>query len=378
MKMNLTKGGWWVVAVLVAGGAAFAFWGGASAPKAPARPPAVVTLAPAERRDVAITIREVANVVPYESVAIKSRLDSQIMEVHFNDGDKVQQGDLLFVLDDRSLSAQLKQMQANLERDRAQLENARIQFERTKKLADSGYAATSKLDDTRAAFETQKATVHATQASVDTIKTQLAYTRITAPITGRTGTITVTRGNNVKANDTQPLVIINQISPIRVQTSLPQQHFSALRTALQQGAIPVLATSEKNEPMGEGEVDYLDNAVDQATGSFNLRARFENTAEMLWPGMFVTLTLNLGQENNALVVPEVAVQQGQDGSFVFVVRECKAFKQPVTTSRIVDKIAVITQGLEDGSAVVVDGMLALKEGAPVVVSGENSPCPAKP
>lgn len=338
-----------------------------------ASPAVSVQTARAVRQNVPILAREVGTVVAYETVAVRSRLDSQVMEVHFKDGDTVKKGDVLFVLDDRALSAQMHEQEANLARDKAQLENAKLQWERAQKLLKSGFVAKANLDTAKAAFETAKAAVSATEAAIANLRVQLEYTRITAPIDGRTGTIAVTQGNTVKANDTTPLVTINQVQPIRVQFALPQRYLDRVATALKSGAVTVKATREGSATAATGVLEYIDNNVNTGSGTFGARALFQNTDTALWPGMFVTLQIELGVEANALTVPEQAVQQGQNGQYVFVIVGDKAVKRDVTISRTEGGNAVITGGVKDNESVAIDGLAQLTDGATVKVATQKKP-----
>ncbi|MDB5491404.1 MAG: efflux transporter periplasmic adaptor subunit [Micavibrio sp.] len=333
------------------------------APKAPAAVP--VKIVPVARRDMPVTIRAVGTVTPFQTVAIKSRLDSQIMQVKFQDGDAVKKGDTLFVLDDRVLKSQLTQAQANLQRDKAQLQNAKQQNERTQKLAQQGYATGTTSDETKAAVESGIATVAADQAAIDNIRVQLGYTNITAPIDGRTGTINVTVGNNVKANDTTALVTINQIKPILVQVALPQSNFDAVRLAMAQGDVPASAKRDGSDAISAGKLQYLDNAIDQGTGTFVTRAAFPNVDESLWPGMLVNLSITLKEDKGVQVVPDVAIQHSPTGDFVFAIIGGKSVKKPVAVARMQDGFAVIAKGLEDTDQVVTDGQMSLKDGSVV-------------
>ncbi len=333
-------------------------------------PPVTISTAAVTKRDMPLEIREVGSVVPYQSVAVRSRLDSLITEVRFRDGDYVKEGDVLFVLDDRALKAQLGELQANVLRDKAQLENLRVKYERTRSLNKQGFAAAQQLDTDRAAYEAQKATIHASEASLENVRVQLGYSRILAPISGRTGTISVTVGNNVKANDAA-LVTINQLKPIRVQTSLSQKYLDSVRSAMQGGGVNVTALREGVGEAGRGTVDYIDNRVEPTTGSFEVRARFANEDEKLWPGMFVNLLLQLGAEAGALTVPEVAVQHGQDSDYVFVIQESKAAKRPVTVARIQNGQAIISDGVKEGEQIAIDGLASLKDGSNVKFQGED-------
>lgn len=332
-----------------------------------------VTTAVAAQKDMAVTLTQVGTVVANQSVAVRARLDSQITEVKFHDGDAVREGDVLFVLDDRAVAADMRQQQANLGRDKAQLENLRAQYDRSQELATKGFESKANLDQAKAAYEAQRATVAASEAALANARVLLDYTRVVAPISGRTGTINVTVGNNVKASDPQPLVTINQLKPIRVQLSLPQQALDPLRKAMAAGTIAVQAERDGVVLPVSGRLDYVDNAIDQSTGTFAARATFANEDEALWPGMFVTLKLTLGTEANALIIPEVAVQRGQSGDYVFVVAEGKAVKRPIKVARMQDTLAVIAEGLEPGETVVTDGMLTLKDGSAVKIKSDEKP-----
>ncbi len=357
-----------LVAALLGAGAYALTHSRDSGPKAP--PPVSIRTAAVVRNTVPLTVEAVGNVVAYESVAVRSRLDSQVIRVHFKDGEEVKKGDLLFELDDSSLRAQAAQLAANIARDKAQLDNARRQQGRAAALAEKGFATKAVRDDSEANTQVAQATVGASVAALDSIKAQLAFTRITAPISGRTGTINVTVGNTVKANDTTPLVTINQVKPIRVQASLPQTLFDSVREAMRAGTVTVTALKQDDSaatPLAQGTLEYLDNEVNQSTGTFVTRAGFDNPDERLWPGMFVTLTMTLGDDHDALSIPEVAVQHGQAGDFVYVIAEDKAARRDVKIARIQHGTAVIASGLSEGETVAVDGILGLKDGAAVSV-----------
>jgi membrane fusion protein, multidrug efflux system len=357
-----------LVLVLVIGGWQWLSHRGANKPSGPAA--VNVRVAPVIKQSVPLTLQAVGNVVPYESVAIRARLDSQVVAVHFKDGDEVKKGDPLFDLDDKSLRAQAAQLEANIARDRAQLENARRQSGRAEALVAKGFATKAARDDSAANVAVTQASLNASIAALDSIKVQLGYTRITAPISGRTGTINVTLGNNVKANDPQPLVTINQLKPIRVQAALPQQHFDAVRAAMQAGPVNVTAARQDDasaDSIATGTLDYLDNAIDQSTGTFVTRAGFANEEERLLPGMFVTVAMNLGGDTMALTVPDVAVQRGQNGDYVYVITGDEANVREVKVARVQHNVAVISSGLDESSVVAIDGLLGLKDGSTVKV-----------
>jgi membrane fusion protein, multidrug efflux system len=344
--------------------------------------PVPVSAEAAVRADVPFSLSVVGAVVAEQAVAVRSRIDSQLAEVKFRDGDFVKAGDLLFVLDDRALQAQVKELEANLARDRAQMKNFQTQYERKKSLADRGFETKANLDESKAQYEVQRATISATQASIDNIKVELQYTRIAAPISGRTGTIGVTPGNTVKANDALPLVTINQVSPIRVQAAVAQKYLPRLRAAMAAGEVGVTATIEGSADKSAGHLEYIDNAIDSTTGTFNVRASFANDDEKLWPGMFVNVTINLGDEKGVMTVPEVSIQHGQDGDFIFTIAEGKAQKTPVTVERIQNGIAILKEGAEEGMQVITDGMLRLENGSAVdttapAIEPATPPAPAQ-
>ncbi len=329
-----------------------------------------VTAATVERKDVPLTVELVATFYPNQSVAVKSRLDSLIAAVKFRDGDHVQQGDVLFVLDDRSIKTQWAQMSANLKRDEAQLVNAKSQYERSIKLAERGYATREKLDQDKAAFDAQEATVAATRAALRTMEVQLDYTVIKAPITGRAGTINATAGNNVKANDAQPLVTINQVAPALVQFAVPQRYFDAVKASMAAGDVTVQARRPDSGIVAVGHLGYIDNAIDASSGTFVARAVFDNADEKLWPGMFVNVSLGLGAIKDAVVFPATALQGGQDSPFVFVVDATsgKAARRGIVVERMVDDRVVVKSGVAEGDRVITDGLLRVTDGATVEVA----------
>ncbi len=372
----------WVRMLLVAL-VALGLWQGLShrgAGKASGPAPVTIKTAAVIKQQVPITVQAVGNVVAYESVAVRSRLDSQVIAVHFKDGDEVKKGDLLFELDDKSLRAREAELAANIARDRAQLENARRQSSRADTLAAKGFATKATRDDSEANEQVAQAALSASLAALESVRVQRDYSRITAPISGRTGTINVTLGNTVKANDAQPLVTINQLKPIRVQAALPQHYFDAVRAAMQAGSVTVAArqqdTASTDAAALTGTLDYIDNAVDQSTGTFVTRAGFANADERLLPGMFVTTTLALGSGESALTVPEVAIGRGQGGDYVFVVMGDKVMKRGVTVARLQDGIAVINSGLDEGTTVAIDGLLGLTDGSSVTIANPTkNPAP---
>jgi multidrug efflux system membrane fusion protein len=333
-------------------------------------PPALVSVAPVTSQTIPIDLTLVGTSYPYQTVEIKSRLDSQITAVHFKDGDTVKQGQLLFTLDDRILRARELELLAQLKSGEATLKNAKQEYQRYRKLGNQGFAAKQKLQSTEADLKRARATQQATQAALDAVRVQLSYTHITAPIDGRTGTITITTGNTVKANDTLVLVTINQLQPIYVQVAIPQQYFPVLKNAQ---TVAATATYTDGTIASHGTLAYIDNTIDTQTGTFVARAVFPNTDEKLWAGMFVNLTLNLEQQQNALTIPARAVVNSQQGTLVFVydAQQKTAHKRVVTVERTVGDVAVIKTGLKAQEQVITDGLLRVKEGGAVVLAGEK-------
>lgn len=333
------------------------------------RPAVLVRVAAVERGTVPFVGRAPGLVVARETVTVHSRIDSQIMEVHFREGDLVEAGQLLFTLDDRALRADLRRQKATLATAQAELHNATRQYERARKLAADGFESTAQLDQARADFEAADARTRATQAEIERLEVLLGYTRIEAAISGRAGAITTTVGNTVKGNDLgQPLVVINAVSPILVQFGLPQQVLGALRAQVAAGRDSAHVILDGVRLPEEGRIQFIDNNINRTTGSFEARAEFVNADETLWPGMLVEVLVSLGADVDALFVPEVAVQHGPDGDFVFVIEDAVARPRPVRVRRYGDGLAVLDEGVEAGQKVAIDGMMSLSEGTAVEVS----------
>ena len=326
-----------------------------------------VVTAQVQQNDLLIELNVIGNVVPYQSVAIKSRIDSAIMEIRFKDGDEVKKGDVLFVLDRRTLEAQLQQFKSNLTRDKALLEDMRMKFNRTRELKNKGYESVEAYDTAKANYEGQQASIAVDMAAIDSANVQLDYTMITSPIDGRAGTINLTVGNNVKANDAQPLVTVNEIKPIRAQLAVPQTFLSPLRKAMAEGTPEVIAVLNNEKEPVHGKLTYIDNQIDAASGTFAARATFDNMDERLWPGMFVNLTVRLGTEKDALTIPETAIQHGQSGDYIDVVTRGNETKIAVSVLRSLDGLSIINAAVKAGDQVVIDGALALKDGDTVSV-----------
>jgi membrane fusion protein, multidrug efflux system len=328
-----------------------------------------------------ILVNAIGTVQSIATVMIKSRMDGEIAEVHFEEGQEVNEGDVLFTLDDQGVRAQLQQAEANLERDRAQLERNKLEVTRQTDLAHRGVASAQKLEDTTTSVAITEATVRASEAAVANARVNLAYTTIRAPITGRTGSISLKRGNVVKAMDTAPnvvpLVTITQLRPIYVSLTVPERYLPDLRAAMAVGPVPVAAAARGQEGApATGTLTFIDNQVDVTTGTIALKARFANDDERLWPGQFVNVTLTLGNQENAIVVPSVAIQIGPNGPYVFVIRpDSTVDLRLVKPDRMVGDKTVVAQGIAAGERVVVDGQLRLGNGTRVAVQAPATPKP---
>jgi multidrug efflux system membrane fusion protein len=331
----------------------------------PAQAPAVaVGVATAVSKPVPVEFGTIGTVTTYATVALKSRIDGEIMEVHLKDGQDVKAGDLLFTIDSRAIRAQLEQVQANLARDQALLISAQREVERQNSLVKKNFASKQAVDQARASADSLAASVQADQAAIDAVKVQLSYTEIRAPIDGRAGVVNLPRGNMVKANDTGALVVLNQLRPIYIAFALPQRELPRVRQAMAGGPLTVSATipGDSGLPL-TGNLTFVDNAVDPSTGTIQLRATFDNEETRLWPGQFVNVTLTLRVEQAAIVVPDAAVQQGQNGAYVFVVRSDSTVEmRPVIVDRSLAGESVIASGLAAGESVVVEGQLRLTPG----------------
>jgi membrane fusion protein, multidrug efflux system len=337
----------------------------AQAPRAQGGPRTIpVELAQAVRKPVPVRVEALGTVTPIASVAIKSRLETEIVGVHFADGALVRAGDILFTLDNRQLQAQIRQAEGVLARDKAQLEAAERDIRRYTELVAKNATPVTNLDNAKTAADTARANIAADEASLENLRVQLSYTTIRAPIPGRMSAASVKAGNFVRPSDLMPLATINQIAPIYVSFGLAQKLLPEVRDAMMEGNATVDAVVPGEQRRGSGRLTMIENTVETATGMVTLRATIENKDEVLWPGTLVNAQLTLRVEQ-AVTVPNVAVQVGQSGNFVYVVKDATASVRPVTVARTFEGEAVIAKGLEDGETVVVDGQLLLTNGAKV-------------
>ena len=321
-----------------------------------------------------VLINEIGTVEPLATVAVKSRVDGLIVQVGFTEGDYVQAGDVLFKLDDRTARAQLAQAEANLARDKAQLADAARILARNEALAARGFAARATLDTARATVAGLEAAASADVAQIDNLRAQLDYTIIRAPISGRTGAQAFKMGANVKANDTTPLVIINQTRPISVLFSVPQTELAELRAAQAKRSLPVTVTVRGSRRVSaQGSLTFIDNAVDQATGTIALKATIANQDEALWPGQFVDVSVLVDTVSGIAAVPSNAVLVGQDGTYVFVIKQDQTVEpRIIEVNRTIDGVAFVTRGLAVGERVVTDNQLRLSPGASVRVDSATT------
>ena len=363
---------------------------------AAASPPVPVTAADAVEKTVPIQRTAVGNATAYTTVGIKAQVSGQLVQVHFKEGQDVKKNDLLFTIDRRPFEAALRQAEAalrqrqaeveqaiaNLERDTAQLANARVQERRYRELVTRELVAREQYEQLqtnlaameatvqadRAAVENAQASERAAQANVDTAKLQLAYTEIRAPIDGRTGNLLVQNGNVVKANDDNPMVVINQVHPIYVSFAVPEQYLGDIKKYGAEGRLHVeVRPPHQSQTLARGELTFINNAVDQTTATIQLKATFANADNALWPGQFVDVVLTL-TSRTAIVVPSHAIQPGQQGPFVFVVKaDATVDSRPVVPGTRLGAETIIEQGLRPGERVVTDGQIRLVPGAKVDV-----------
>ena len=318
----------------------------------------------AERKNVPVRVDALGTVTPIASVAIKSRLETTITGVHFDDGARVNKGQVLFTLDGRAIEAQIAQTEGAIARDRAQLAGAERDVARYTDLVAKSATPTVNLDNAKTQAEVYKAAITADEGVLENLKVQLSYCTIVAPISGRIGAANVKLGNFVRPADVAPMATLNQMAPVYVSFTVPQNVLPDIRKALAAETATMQAILQGSGTRAGGQVTMIENAIDATTGMAMLRASMPNEGEILWPGSLVRAELTLRVED-AVVVPASAVQVSQTGTFVFTVKDDVAKVQPVKAERTVEGMTVITEGLQGGETVVTDGHLLLSDGVRV-------------
>lgn len=348
------------------------------AEKPKGRPPSLVVTAAVSQQDVPLQLKAIGTMEASESVAVRTQISGELVKVSFREGQDVQKGALLFQLDPRSYQAALRKAEAALARDRVVVANARRDYERYSQLVKDGIVTQEQAEGYRTKAESAAADMSADQAAVDNAREQLGYCTITSPIGGRLGVQAVDRGNVVKANDTV-LVTINKISPVYASFTIPEKELPEIKRHMAAGKVAVQAELPGNTGQTEkGVVSFFDNNIDPTTGTIRLKALFDNTKRDLWPGQFVNLSITLALMKNAVVVPSQALQTGQKGQFVFVVKQdATAEIRPVVTGPVAKGMTVVEKGLQPGEQVVIDGQMRVIPGGKVEIKQPDKPAAAK-
>jgi len=333
--------------------------------------PAPVTVNIALKKDVPVVLKAIGTVEPHNTVSVRARVAGEITRIAFKEGQDVSQGDLLFTIDPRRYQAALEGALADLDRDNARLKSAKEDVRRYAELVKKDYVTSQAYDQTIANADALKATVAADRAAVQNARVNLDYCTVRSPITGRTGNLLVKLGNVIKAED-QPVITINQIVPVNVSFSVPEEYLADIRHYAADGTLDVEAAfPDQKAPNFKGELSFINNTVDGSTGTILLKATFPNRDKALWPGQFVNVTLRLVASRSAVVVPSQAVQRGQQGEYVFVVKNDMSVEaRTVQLGQRIDGDTVIQKGLAAGERVVTDGQLRLFPGAKVALMNQ--------
>jgi len=338
------------------------------------RPPVPVSVGSVVEKTVPVQLRAIGNVEAYSTIQVRSQIGGILHRVHFKEGQDVKKGDLLFTIDPRPYEAMIQQAEANLAKDISQMEYAREEAGRYEELVKKGYVAKEQYEQFRTSAIALQATVNADKAVLENARLQLKYCYIYSPINGRTGNLISNEGNLIKANADNAMVVINQVQPIYVNFSVPEQNLSDIKKYMGVGKLMVSAfiskkdDSRNDEVPEEGVLTFVDNTVDPTTGTIKLKGTFENPKKRLWPGQFVDIMVTLTTQPNAVVVPSSAVQTGQNGQYVFVVKKDNMVEsRAVAVTRTVGDESVIGKGLNPGETVVTDGQLRLVSGAKVEI-----------
>ena len=325
-----------------------------------------VTVATAQQKDMPVEIHAIGSVQPLQTVAVRALVGGQLTRIWFREGDEVRRGQTLFTIDPRPMQAAFAQAQANLARDEAELKNAEAERARYGDLVKKDYVTREEFDKISAGAEAARAVVAADRAAIENARLQLSYSNIVAPLDGKTGSLQVHAGNIVRANDTTPLVVINQVHPINVQFAIPERDLGPVRAGGL--GMSVIASQQGSGQAETGRLTFIDNAVDPTTGTITLKASFPNDDRVLWPGQYVNVAVTLSSRPNAIVVPAQALQNGQRGQYVYVVKSDNGVEmRPVAVTQQVDQQAIIEHGVNAGETVVTDGQLKLTPNSKVEV-----------
>ena len=365
-----------MLAVLLPLGAAVT-WYALNHTATPARPAAgakaadaavPVMIAEARREDVPVFLTGLGSVTAYNSVLIRSRVDGQILKLDFSEGQEVRAGDTLVEIDPKPLKALLSQAQAGMAKDQAQLANAKLDLTRATQLQNSGSVTKQQFDAARALVDQIDASTKVDEAVIDAAEVQLGYTTIRTPIDGRVGTRLVDVGNLVRASDTTGIVTVNQIKPIFVAFDLPSDSLPRVRAKMKAGDLSVTAVDNHGKDLATGRLTVVDNHVDAATATVRYKADFDNADEVLWPGQFVSVRLQLDIRQNAITVPSVAIEHGPDGAFVYIVDANHVVgKRPVMVGLANGTVTVVDEGLQPGEQVITDGQYRVQAGTTVSI-----------
>lgn len=334
------------------------------------------------RKSLPVQFSAIGNVQPSATVSVRSLVGGKIVGVHFKEGQEVRKGDLLFTIDPRAFEQAVRQAEANIAKDTAQAKNGRVRAERYRSLIEKELISQEEADQVRTTAESLEATLLADKAALENARIQLGHCSIRSPIDGRTGNLLVHPGNIIKDSDTLTLVVVNQINPVYVTFSLPEKNLSEVRNYMAKGALKVEARipNDARSPE-EGVLSFVDNAIDNSTGTIQLKGTFLNKAKRLWPGQFINVTLTLAVQSDAVVVPSRAIQTGQQGQQVFVVKsDMTVESRAIVVDRTVNEESIIGKGLNPGETVVIEGQLQLVPGTKIEInksqpanSGVNKP-----
>lgn len=379
-----------LVALALVAGAAYESWrprapgAGAAVQSDKPQPSVPVSVAAARRADVPVTLTGLGVVQPLNVVTVRSRVDGAVMEIAFEEGRDVKEGDLLVQIDPRPYKAALDQAKAKQAQDEAQLANAERDLARSTQLAQNNFASRQQVDQQKAQVAQFKALVEGDKAAVESAQVQLDYTTIRAPMAGRTGFRLVDRGNLVRSSDATGIVTLSQIAPITAVFTLPERDFEDMSSALRAGRVEAAAHTPDGRELARGEVSVLNSQIDQATGTFKVKATFPNSDRTLWPGQSVSVRARVDTLKSVVTLPEDALQRAPDGAFAFVMGEDgRADRRRLAVARLIDGLVVVEDGVAPGERVVTAGASRVQQGARLDASGsgrraEGPPAAARP